>query len=384
MNRNQKIKIVLLLASSMTVMAGAILAPALTEMAGFFSTSSDIVIKLIITMPALMIAIFGTVIGSLSDRWGRKNILIMSLVLYGAGGFSGYFFESIEWLLISRAVLGIGVAGIMGIATTLIGDYFDGPERSSFVGAQSAFMSVGGVVFLLAGGFLADINWRFPFIIYLSAFLLLPFVIAVLYEPARERSPGTANSPLPVIEGQTLRITALVYILGFLGMVFFYMIPTQIPFLLKERMDVSQTLHGLAIAVTTMTSALAALRYGVVKRQLHFSTIFVVSFVLMAAGYFCVALFQRCAGILTGLAIAGLGLGLLLPNSNLWLMNTADPNHRGKIIGGLSSAFFLGQFVSPLATGVVTYYHDLTFAFYVAAAAMVCLSVIVLISRRYV
>lgn len=360
----------------MTVMAGAVLAPALTEIAGFYSESSDMVIKLVITMPALMIAFFGTAAGSLSDRWGRKTILIISLVLYGVGGFSGYFFNSIEWLLVSRAVLGLGVAGIMSIATTLISDYFDGPERNAFVGSQAAFMSLGGVVFLLAGGLLADMNWRYPFIIYLGAFALLPFVIGVLYEPVKEREKGISSGASSAIAGQNLNITALVYTIGFLGMVFFYMIPTQIPFLIKERMTVSHTLHGMAIAVTTLTGAMTSLQYGTIKKRFHFSSIFVFSFILMAIGYYCVALFQTYTGILTGLAIAGFGLGVLLPNSNLWLMNTADPRNRGKIIGGLSSAMFLGQFISPLATGIIIQHYNLTYAFYLASGAMLFLSLV--------
>lgn len=382
MKQNTKIKAVLLFASSMTVMAGAIIAPALTEIANFFPNSSDVVIKLIITMPALIIAFFGTIMGTLSDKWGRKNLLSYSLIIYGIGGFSGYFIQQIELLLLSRAILGIGVAGIMSIATTLISDYFEGEERNSFVGSQAAFMSLGGVVFLTAGGFLADMNWRYPFALYLTAFLILPFVIAVLYEPIRENNQQNITDSTVKSVDTNNKIIALVYTVGFLGMVFFYMIPTQIPFLLNERLDISNTLNGIAIALTTLTGAVTSIKYGTIKKRLSFPRIFVTSFLLMAAGYFFVALNETYIGILLGLAISGFGVGLLMPNCNLWLMEVTSIKNRGKIIGGISSTMFLGQFISPLAIGVFISQFNLTYAFYISSGLMLILTIILFVLSR--
>jgi hypothetical protein len=49
-------------------------------------------------------------------------------------------------------------------ATALIADYYVGAARGQFLGLQAAFMALGGVVFLTFGGFLADVNWRLPFL----------------------------------------------------------------------------------------------------------------------------------------------------------------------------------------------------------------------------
>ena len=382
MTKNNKIKAVLLFASSMTVMAGAIIAPALTEIAKHFPDSSDVVIKLIITMPALIIAVFGTIMGTLSDKWGRKNLLVYSLIVYGIGGFSGFFINDINLLLLSRAILGIGVAGIMSIATTLIGDYFEGQERNAFVGSQAAFMSLGGVVFLTAGGFLADLNWRFPFALYLAAFVILPFAIAILYEPIKAENIENSSEIKPRNGHTNNKIIALVYTMGFIGMVFFYMIPTQIPFLLEKRLDASNTLNGLAISLTTLTGAVTSIKYGAIKKRLSFPKIFVVAFFLMALGYFFIAFNTTYAGILLGLAIAGLGIGLLMPNCNLWLMEVVSTKNRGKIIGGISSTMFLGQFVSPLLIGILIATYNLTFSFYISAGLMLVLTLILLITAR--
>ena len=328
----------------MTVMAGAIITPALTEIAGQFPTAPDVLIKLIITMPALIIGVFGMLIGRLADQIGRKNLLVISLIIYGIGGFSGYFISDIYILLSSRAVLGLGVAGILSLATTLIGDYFSGQERHQFMGTQAAFMAVGGVVFLLMGGFLADLNWRYPFALYLSAFVLLPLVIAVLYEP--DRASGYADQRES--NGIDYRSIGLIYGLGFLGMLFFYIIPTQLPFLLQERLPVSNTQIGLAISTTTFTGAIASFSYGKIKRRLSYVHIYGALFSVMGIGYWVVAYASSYAGMLAGLATVGLGAGLLLPNCNLWLMELAPAAQRGRVIGGITAMYFWGQFSSPI------------------------------------
>src|SRR5690606_19046991 len=125
-----------LLASSMSVMAAAIIAPSLPGMGRHFAGHSDVLIKLILTMPALWIALSGAPLGYLGDRFGRKRLLLAALLLYGVAGFSGYWVDSLAALLAGRAVLGVAVAGIIGMSTTLIGDYFDGEERSRFLGVQ--------------------------------------------------------------------------------------------------------------------------------------------------------------------------------------------------------------------------------------------------------
>ena len=68
----------------------------------------------------------------------------------------------------------------MIVSTSLVGDYFKEHDRHKFMGYHRAFMAIGGVFFVVGGGFLSDINWRFPFGIYFIGLVLLPFVILFL------------------------------------------------------------------------------------------------------------------------------------------------------------------------------------------------------------
>lgn len=197
------------------------------------------------------------------------------------------------------------------------------------MGTQSAFMSIGEVIFLIGGGLLVDMNWRFPFGLYLVAFLILPLAIAILYEPGKANVKEKSNKDVP---GHN-RLIALIYMLGFIKMVFFYMLPTQIPFLLQQKTNVSNTLVGFAIAISTMTATVASLNYGRIKKRIPFKSLFSLAFLIMAIGYFIIAFNESYLGIIFGLAISGLGIGLLPPNGNVWLMELIPVSNRGKIVG---------------------------------------------------
>ena len=167
------LKLTLLLTSTLTVMAGATIAPSLPGMEKHFSelgvANAELLVRLVLTFPALFIVIGSPIAGIIIDKFGRKPLLAASVLLYGLAGSSGSYLESLELILVGRALLGFAVAGVMTSATTLITDYFTGQARASFIGLQAAFMGFGGVLFLSLGGRLADLNWHAPFLIYLFA-----------------------------------------------------------------------------------------------------------------------------------------------------------------------------------------------------------------------
>jgi len=141
-----------------------------------------------LTIPGLFIVLGAPAAGFIVDSYGRKRLLVVSTFLYALTGSAGYFFDSMTAILIGRALLGIAVAGIMVSVTTLVANYYQGEARARFLGRQAAFMNFGGVVFTATGGFLADVTWQTPFLIYLIAFVILPFAVIALMEPKREET----------------------------------------------------------------------------------------------------------------------------------------------------------------------------------------------------
>ena len=117
-----KLKFTLLLVSSLTIMSIITISAALPQMTKVFSDveHAEFLVKLALTIPALMIAVISPVTGRLIDRYGRLRILWFSLGLYAVSGASGFFLNNLYHIIISRIVLGMAVGMSMTIVITLI------------------------------------------------------------------------------------------------------------------------------------------------------------------------------------------------------------------------------------------------------------------------
>lgn len=373
------LKATLLVTGTLTVMAGATVAPALPAMQAFFADVPNVefLVRLVLTMPALTIVMGAPIAGAIVDRYGRKRLLVFSALLYGVAGSSGYLLDSLVAVLLGRALLGLAVAGIMTTVTTLIADYFIGPARAQFLGWQASFSGLGGVVFLTLGGFLADMDWHSPFLIYLMAFLMLPFILFVLYEPPRnqamKRHPEAESDDAPLV--LPTRLLGLIYTTMAFTQVVFYLLPVQLPFYLETLLGASAFQSGLAVAALSLCFATGSFTFGWINRYLGHLSLIAVGFTITGIGYLIVMVGQSWVLILLGLALSGFGLGWIVPNLNVWVANSVPEALRGRALGGVTTALFLGQFLSPIVLQpVLTRFGDNgTFAVVGGAALSVAL-----------
>lgn len=368
------VKITLLLASSLTVMAGALIAPALPKMAEAFEglPNVDFLTKLLLSVPALFIAVFSPLAGTIIDRLGKIKPMLFMMVLYGIAGSAGLYLDDLYQIIGSRALLGIGVAVIMTTATTLIGDYFEGEERMRFLGIQGAFMAFGGTIFVSLSGILADFSWRYPFSVYLASFLVIILTMIFLFEPSKEI---TEDYKTPASKTSNWNLYLTIYTATFFGMALFYLIPTQLPFLMKEIGVTSASLGSIGLVVATFTAAVASANYRMIARRLGFRQIYTVLFSFATVGLFLVQWVHSIEMAIFSMAIAGMGFGLLMPNASLCLIANSAPAVRGKVIGGLTSAVFLGQFFSPIIMQPIVRSYGIKPAYLIGAVGSLLLAV---------
>lgn len=344
--RGRGLRVALLVAASLTVMSGATIAPGLPGMRAHFegAPAADLMVRLVLTMPALFIALCAPFAGLLIERAGRLKVLVAGALLYAAAGTAGLWIESLTGLLVSRALLGLSVAAVMTTATTLVGDYFAGPERARFLGMQSAFMGLGGLVFVTGGGLAAEIGWRAPFVIYLAALAVPLLARAYLFEPAAPapRAPGALPDAVP-------RGVRTVLIAGFVTMTAFYLVPVQLPFLLARDLGLADPwMAGAALGLATLTSSLTSLSYARLAGTWRFGSVVTIAWGLMAGAF---ALLWAAPGygfVLAAMVLLGTGLGLVFPALTTTMLALVPESRRGRMAGMLTAAVFLGQFVSPL------------------------------------
>jgi len=356
----------ILLASTLTVMAGAAISPAMHELTQFFSSvpNYQLLTQLVLTITALAIAISAPIMGLLVDKLGRKPLLITSAILYVVFGTTGFYFKylpinptAILYLILAgRVMLGISVAGIMTCTTTLIGDHYKGEKRDQVMGYQAAFMAFGGAVFIVIAGVIARFGWNYSFLVYLFSVILLPGLILFIIEPSRIKKETIIHpedsSKQDQVEGKIkfpLKILLISSFQMFILMIIFYFIPPNFATYLVTSYSVSnEILIGLAIAMINVTAGLIALLYNQIRKILNIQVIFIVALVLMAGGYFIISYGENYLTVVLGGSVMGIGFGLHQPNIISWLMMETPFKMRGRVVGIFITMLYLGQFISPI------------------------------------
>ena len=303
---------------------------------------------ILLSIPALFIILSAPLVGWLSDNVGRKKLLNGSLLVFGISGASGYFADSFFFMFVGRAILGLSIAGIKTATVAMVGDYYQGPERNKIIGWQGSAMKIGGVIFMLLGGLLANFNWQVPFLGYLLAFLILPSGLIALSESLPDvtasRSQATGDH-LPAIPFWP---AAYVFVSAFLASGLFFITPVQLPFYLRNAFTASPFEMGAAIAVGNTVGALISLMYYRFKKRMNFVAIYAFIFFSMSAGYYIVASASSYNAALMGMVVAGLGFGLYVPNHSSWILSIVSAKRRGFGVGLVTTAMFLGQFSAPI------------------------------------
>lgn len=398
------IKLTLLVTSTLTVMAAATIAPSLPAMQAHFAnvTNVETWVRLVLTMPALFIVLGAPLAGFVIDRFGRKSLLVLSTFFYAVAGSSGFVLESLFAILAGRALLGLAVAGIMTSVTTLIADYYSGAARAQVLGMQAAFMGLGGTIFLTLGGFLADVDWRQPFLIYLIAFAVVPFLVLLLYEPRREQANPLSSQPLADctdcvaeatrchedMDGATsvttsnrpvlpIRLLAMVYSAIFLVQVIFYLVPVQLPFHLEALFGATASQSGLAVSAMAFCFATGSLLSARISRHVDHIPMIALSFGIAGMGYLIIGTVNTYGLLLVGLAIGGLGFGFIVPNLNVWLTTETPEALRGRVLGMLATFVFLGQFLSPILTQPVIQATNLGRTYWLAGVLLAAISILI-------
>ena len=365
--------------ASMTIMANATVASSLPGLRAHFADIPhiDTLAGLIVTLPSLAIVLSAGFMGVLIDRWDRQKLLLVTAVLYAVGGTSGLWAESIWAMLIGRLALGLGVAGTMNLGMTWASDLWQGPARARFLGMQGAAISGAGIVFMLLGGALASLHWRGAFAVYI---LILPIAALAFLAlgPHARHIAAERDRPKPVrstADRFPWAAYAFIAPLAFLFQAAFYITPTRLPCHLETLGVHSPLVVGALMAALVTVSAPVSLMYGRIRTRLSAMTVFGLSFVLIGLGFVSHAMATDWHGVLAGSLIAGLGMGISMPNYTTWFMARVPATMRGRASGLLTTAFFLGQFASPLVSAPLVAWFGLAGTFAAVGLALITLGV---------
>jgi MFS family permease len=350
MTEHKKFTLYVLLASAtLTIMAGAVLAPVLNLMReGLGVTPASV--GIIITTHGLFMAIFSPLMGIFIDRKGPKMPYILGLAVFGIAGGSGLFINSYWLMLISRAFLGIGLATVFTAITVFILNMYEREERDRIMGWRGSAQSLGGVIWPLIGGGLGVLSWHLPFAVYLVAIPIGLLAVKAIpdLEPHRipEEKSGNESSVLTIIKEKPMLY--VVYGLMFSGNILLYVIVIYVPQQL-ETIGITSTFRiSLFLSSMTLAAGVISFIYGKIRSRLSYRTIILTAMILWAIAFGLISQAKVGIIIFLGMSLLGSGQGLIMPTVMVWIGDLVPSSFRGRFSSYLGTFGYLGQFLSPI------------------------------------
>lgn len=205
--KNRRILTVLFLGVLMGALDIAIVGPALPALRTAFGVD-DRAIAWIFTIYVLFNLIGAPLMSKLSDRYGRRNVYLADVILFGLGSLGVALSPSFGWLLAARAVQGFSAGGIFPVASAVIGDTFPQEKKGGALGLIGAVFGLAFIIGPILGGLLLMLSWHWLFLVN------LPLVIVIVIM-GRNLLPTTR--PAKVQPFDITGMTVLAVLLGSLA-----------------------------------------------------------------------------------------------------------------------------------------------------------------------
>jgi MFS family permease len=297
--------------------------------------------------------VFAPVWGRLSDRVGRRPVLLLSIAmtavafaLYGVAGTFG-------WLLVARLFAGIATANI-AIAQAYVADVTTPETRAKGMGLIGAAFGLGFVLGPAFGGLLS--RWSLAAPSFAAAALAAGNLVAaafVLGEP-RERRPAAHGAPargLAALRAELARPGVLALIaVYFLSIAAFSAMENTYAFLATERFGLPpQQVFYLFAYIGVLVVVVQGGLIGPLARRFGEKRLLVAGLLLQAGALAALPLASGLAGLLVATAPLAVGSGLTSPALSALLSRLARPEDQGGTLGLGQSAAAFGRIVGPEA-----------------------------------
>lgn len=344
------------------VLGNSMLIPVFPQMKKVMGLS-QFQVGLIVTFFSVPAGILIPLAGFLSDRFGRKPIMVPALFVYGLGGlicgFAALFLKNpYHVLLAGRVVQGAGAGGTYQLAMALTGDTFQSDERTKALGLLEAANGLGKVLSPILGSLIALISWQTPFFVY--GVLAFPIALGVwFFVPEEEggRSKDTIGQywqKLKDVFEKKSKLLLSSYFVGMTALFLLFGVLSYVSDVLESDYGFFGLKKGFVLAIPVFSMALISYLSGLFlsdKRDL-WKPVIVGGMVGAALSLGPLAWISSLFPYLTLLFFAGISIGILLPPINSLITGATSTDRRGIITCLYGTVRFFGVAIGPPAFGL--------------------------------
>jgi MFS family permease len=315
--------------------------PALAAIAKAFPEVKPDLIKMVITIPQLLIMPATLICGALARSISKKKLLLVGMLLFAIGGLMPAFYGGVLFILIMRGVFGVGCGFLMPISQALIADYFEGNDRDTYMGYSSANAAIWGIVYTILGGILCDIYWRYTFYAYLLAVPVFLFIAAKMPEPKMPKV--TERSKSGGLTGKTWLWVVVYFVYNIVMFCFI----SDLAFIISSDKIGNAKTAGVVMTFASVGGIIAGLILGwMTKLFKNYS--FVLALAFLTTGSIILVFSYTAVMFMIGLGIFGLGFGIFNALLILQIMGSVEKSAIALALAIMTSAMGIGQFLSPI------------------------------------
>ncbi|MBO3286191.1 MFS transporter permease [Paenibacillus polymyxa] len=342
---------------------------------------SSSLIESIVTIPSFSMMLFVLLSGPISSRLGKKNTVLLGLLLVVIGGILPMLTTNITWILALRLVLGAGLGMFNSLAVSLISDFFEGDERAQLVGFQSAVQGLGSSLATFVAGQLALIDWPFAFLCYAITIPIALLFFFIIPEPEREEPTVSTTGTGQKSGGMSLPVLGLGAAL-FLFMTFIMIVYTKTGIMIAEKSMPNAGFLGTALTLFSLSTMIAGFLFGRIYKWFRNYAPFISS-LLTATGFVLLWFAQNVTMVTVAMLIIGFSFALFIPYIFTILTKIVPKGSETISISIAMVGSNLGAFASPYViklVGVLSGNETASFSFLVSAivfmiAALLCLGI---------
>jgi DHA1 family multidrug resistance protein-like MFS transporter len=377
LHMNRQILIILLLSVFTALLGIGIIVPVMPDFATRLGASGTS-LGLMIAVFSLTRGFFQPIVGSLSDRWGRKGFLIAGLFIYGLVGLVLPEAGSVSNLILIRSFHGFGSAMIMPVAMSYVSELAPPGEEGRYMGMLNIaiFSGIGGGPIL--GGFFADL-WGMSAAFYAMAALSFTAMMLLLLRMPRmaekNLSPGTDLNIYSAM-GRVFASRRANGILLARMITMFIMVPTMafLPLLMHQKLQATGIMIGLVITVRTLTNAFLQIPCGRLADRGDKLALLTMGCLVISLIMVLVPLAADFSQLLLLFVLLGAGEALIWPALGALATEEGRVYGHGTMMGLFSMAMSCGIFFGSLAAGLVMDLWSLRWSFLTIGVTVLFLS----------
>ena len=311
--------------------------------------------------------------GRLSDRIGRKPVMMIGLTGYGITMALFALAQTIPQLFAARAMSGVLSAAVLPTAMAVISDTTSEEERAKGMGILGAAFGLGAIFGPFVGGILGAVTIRLPFFAT-AALSGAALVVVWRMLPESLKPDSRAASDRASRRAAFQPDTVWLYGVAFLATFSLAALETAFPFLAYDRLQATTRSVGYIFAVMGIAgSVVQGGLIGPIRARIGEERMIPAGLLVSTAALVWIALVQSAAGAASALALYAAGHGLIRPANVSLITRRAKVGH-GLAVGVYDSMDALGRVLGPVAGGTAYVLRDsLPFWGAAAVSALACL-----------